>query len=64
MIRTYLYLERLSILEVVLHNFTNTIWQTHADQRERNLGAAVDQAKLVKMTSYGRWELAWTSEAR
>jgi hypothetical protein len=52
-----LYLERLPIRQVILHDLANAIWQAHTEKCKRNLRMPMNQAQLIEMMGYSCWIL-------
>lgn len=52
-----LYLERLPVRQIILHDLANAIWEAHAEECKRDLCMPMHQAQLIKMVGYSRWIL-------
>jgi len=52
-----LYLERLPIRQIILHDLANAIWKAHAEKRKRNLRMPMRQAQFIEVMAYSRWIL-------
>ena len=52
-----LYLERLPIRQIILHDLANPIREAHTEKRKRNLCMSMHQAQLKEVMSYSCWIL-------